>query len=131
MAAFLTPLRVQLVDPDAGGGKGEWQLVTPLVYRSSVALEEFIVPVGFVTDFASVLRLPVAYAIFGDTAHAAATLHDYLYRYRVVPRQLADDVFLEAIRSSTAMAGWRSSLMWAAVRLFGRFAWKEEHHGGT
>lgn len=39
-----------------------------------------IVPEGFETDLASVPRLPLVYAIWGNRAHREAVMHDYLYR---------------------------------------------------
>lgn len=117
---FLTPLRVKLVD----GDEGVWELASPLTYRSSVAKQDFYIPVGFQTDFASVARVPLAYMLFGDTAHAAATVHDYLYRFQPVSRRVADDVFLEAIEASTGMGWLQRRLMWAAVRVFGGLYWK-------
>ena len=38
------------------------------------------VPTGFFTDFASVPRMPFVFLLFGDVAHEAAVIHDYLYR---------------------------------------------------
>ena len=38
------------------------------------------VPSGYVTDFASVPRLPLVFLVMGDTAHEAAGLHDYVCR---------------------------------------------------
>jgi hypothetical protein len=77
------------------------------------------VPVGFQTDFASVLRLPVIYLLFGDKAHAPATVHDYLYQSATVPRKMADDVFAEAMDAGTKLSRATRFLMWSAVRIFG------------
>jgi hypothetical protein len=119
MSTFKTPLKVSLVDPDFGRGRGQWQLEAPLIYQSDVANKVIEVPVGFTTDFASVLRLPLMYSLFGDKAHAAATVHDYLYTVKVFPRRLCDDVFLEAIEVSTSSYAVTRRAMWLAVRIFG------------
>ena len=63
--------------------------------------------------------LPVIYLLFGDKAHAPATVHDYLYHVGIVPRKLADDVFSEAMKASTKLSAVERFLMWSAVRVFG------------
>lgn len=49
---------------------------------------------------------------------AAAVLHDFLYRGALLPREQADRVFFNALRSS-GIARWRAWLMFLGVRLFG------------
>lgn len=83
-----------------------------------------IVPEGFEHDFASVIRTPIAYWLFGNTAHRAAIVHDYLYSVRC-PRALADQVFFAAMRAES-VRDWRRYPMYAAVRLFGRFFYPKE-----
>jgi hypothetical protein len=115
MARFLTPLRAEK--------SGEyWTVLQPLIYDSDVACKVFIVPEGFVTDFASVPRLPLAFLLTGDSAHAAATLHDFLYSRGVVDRQTADAVFKEAAQVS-GEPGWKATLMHWGVRTGGWIAW--------
>ena len=119
MSGFVTRLAATNLDPDFAGGRGLWELVEPLVYESDVAAMTITVPVGFKTDFASVIRLPVIYLLFGDKAHAPATVHDWLYNSGIVNRKTADDVFAEAMRVSTKLSGFERWMMWAAVRAFG------------
>lgn len=119
MSKFVTRLAATNLDPDFAGGRGLWELVEELVYESDCAAMTITVPVGFRTDFASVLRLPVIYLLFGDKAHAPATVHDYLYNTGLVPRKLADDVFSEAMKVSTKLSAVERFLMWSAVRVFG------------
>jgi hypothetical protein len=119
MSGFVTRLAATNLDPDFAGGRGLWELTEPLVYDSERAAMTITVPAGFQTDFASVLRLPVIYLLFGDKAHAPATVHDYLYHSGIVPRAVADDVFFEAMRVSTKLSGVERWMMWAAVRAFG------------
>lgn len=99
------------------------ELVFDLVYDSEILNQTITVPAGFVTDFASVPRLPGAYWIAGGKASKAAVIHDYLYRNKICTRKQADDVFYEAMKVS-GQAWWRRSLMWAGVRLFGWTAYK-------
>lgn len=74
--AFLTPLRVEQVSEAAG----TWRLLEPLCYVSPIFGGLIVVPAGFVTDFASVPRLPFSYWLFGGVGQAAAVVHDYLYQ---------------------------------------------------
>ena len=97
---------------------GCWVLCKPLVYQSDVAKQTFTVPEGFETDLASVPRLPVVYLLTGDSARAAAVVHDYLYSTRKVSRKVADAVLLEASEVSGVPA-WRRWMMWAGVRIGG------------
>lgn len=115
MSKFLTRCAlVAATDQD----DGRWILCKPLVYESDVAKQTFTVPEGFETDLASVPRLPVVYLLTGDTARAAAVVHDYLYSSRKVSRKVADAVLREASEVSGVPA-WRRWLMWAGVRAGG------------
>lgn len=120
---FLTPLRFEQTGPR------RWVVLEDLVYRSAI-LGTIKVPKGFVTDFASVPRLPFAYWLTGGRGNAAAVIHDYLYRCQrsggvKVSRSTADAVYYEALGAGThAEPGWAATLMWAGVRTFGWLAWK-------
>ncbi len=98
-AAFLTPLRVELVDQMAAGGRGRWQLLEPLVYLSKYIGLTITVPAGYITDFASVPRAPILFLAWGDTGHKASVIHDYLYSTKpaIMNRLNADRVFREAL----------------------------------
>lgn len=126
MSKFLTALDQILLDEDGGDGRCIWRLDKPLVYQSDL-MGEITVPSGFEHDSASVPRMPVVWWLAGDTAHAAAVVHDYLYACRgnlpdgrVYDRQQADRVFLEAMSCSEVPA-WRARVMYWAVRIFGRW----------
>jgi hypothetical protein len=120
MSAFLTSLKVEPATP--GKDDGNWRLIADLVYQSDIAKQTFTVPVGFVTNFASVPRIPVVYELAGDTSSEAATVHDYLYSTHIVNRGTADDVLREA-SAVTDVPGWRRWLMWSGVRVFGWTHW--------
>lgn len=98
-------------------GRAQWVLRSELHFRSDI-LGPLLVPAGFRTDCASVPRVPFAYWLAGDTAHASAVLHDYLYRHHPCTKRQADDVFAEAMRAE-GVRWWRAQLMYHAVRLFG------------
>jgi hypothetical protein len=117
MSRFLTPLRAEK--------SGQyWTILQPLIFDSDVAQKVFIVPAGFVTDFASVPRLPLAFLLTGDSAHEAAVVHDFLYSRGLVTREMADAVFREAAKVS-GEPGWKSWLLFLGVRLGGWVAWND------
>lgn len=72
MGKFLTKLQDEELD------NGKHRLLTPLIYWSST-VGLVIVPTGFVTDFASVPRIPFVYWLFGGLGDREAVVHDFLY----------------------------------------------------
>jgi len=118
VSKFLTSLRVEELDDSSNDGRGTWRVLSMLAYKSDVAGTVFIVPAGFITDFASVPRIPIAFLLTADTAHQAAVVHDWLYTTHEVARDVADAVLREASIASGVPA-WRAWLMWAGVRVGG------------
>jgi len=123
-AYFLTGLKVKLY------GRGTWITEAPLVFYSEVARRLFEVPAKFVTDFASVPRTPLAFAIAGGRAPQAATPHDYLYQHPDwEDRALADAIFRELMGIHQPAFGIEPEpeairqSMWAGVRTFGWIPW--------
>jgi hypothetical protein len=118
----------------------DWELCEPMSYRlvDRPDAEVVNVPPGFVTDFASVPR-PVWFWIAPWGRHGrAAIVHDFLYRNGsvtdVAARQMrrpskaeADRIFRDAmaVLDHAILGGIRRSLMWAAVALFGKGAYKK------
>ncbi len=117
MSSFVTPLEVELVGYKADGTP-MWALMDTLVYDSGRLGLRIRVPKGFVTDFSSVPRLPLVFLLAGDTAHAPAVVHDWLYSGSKVSRSVADEVFLEAM-AGVGVPWLRRTAMYWAVRLFG------------
>ena len=96
-----------------------WRVMANFNYYSGVLNRAVIVPAGFVTDFASVPRIPLAYELCGAKANKASVIHDYLYSVgNICTRAQADAVFKEAMQISGVPA-WRRNIMWAGVRAFG------------
>lgn len=122
MSRFLTHL---VIANATGCDDGRWRLVTALVYQSDVAGQTFVVPRGFVTDLASVPRLPVVFWLTGGTSNEAAAVHDWLYTEQPVSRAVADKVLLEA-SAVTGVPAWRRWLMYWGVRLGGGSHWAPE-----
>lgn len=116
-AKFHTTLAVERINAD------QWRLTGLLAFYSAKLDNLIFVRKGFVTDFASVPRVPVAYWLFADVGQEAAVIHDFLYTEGKLPRKLADEIFLEALEACGVPA-WRRWPMYLAVRTFGadRFA---------
>lgn len=128
MSQFRSLLRADRLEDTSHDGRGTWQLVLPLIYESDVAGAVIVVPGEFVTDLASVPRLPFVYLLAGGIAHAAAVVHDWLYTShaiggRLIERALADAVFCEAARLCGA-SWFQAWLMYQGVRIGGSAAWK-------
>lgn len=127
MSRFLSPLKLTLLRGQFRSGRQLYQLDAPLRYESKLVGGVIVVPKDFVTDMASVPKLPLTWLIAGGTANEAAVIHDWLYTTHAVgakpvSRRQADAVFREAIPASedpNAPAG----LMWLAVRLGGWTSW--------
>ena len=98
MSEFRSPLELKLITPWAHEGRGEWEYLSDLVYYSDLLRMEVIVYKGFRYDKASVPRLPIAFALFGERYSRSAGVHDLFCRNGAVPRKVADKVFLEAMR---------------------------------
>lgn len=118
---FLTELTTTKVKEAGDAGRARWKLLCELAYNSQIH-GLIIVPAGYVTDFASVPRLPFAYWLTGDTAHASAVVHDYLcsveYQRCRISWARAADVFREAMKHEKVPA-WRRTMMYWAVRMKG------------
>ena len=99
-------------------------LVKALTYETQKL--SVTVPVGFVTDMASVPRLLWwLFPPFGRYL-TAAVVHDYLYQHGSTlgyTRAQADWLFLQ-IMVEDGVALWRAWLMYRAVRCFGWRAWQ-------
>lgn len=122
MSEFLTRLRMERSDGD------QWILTDTLIYQSDVAKQTFVIPRGFVTDLASVPRLPIIFWLTGATADRAAVVHDFLYSTRSVSRKMADSVLAEA-SGVMGVPGWRRGLMWLGVRVGGGAYWADKATG--
>lgn len=123
------PFLTQLAITEAGVEDARsfwWRLLSPLEYQGK--MEQFIVPEGFITDFASVpCALWSVFPPYGKYTKAAV-VHDWLYAAGKVSRKDADGIFSRMMRE--AGVKWRRPLMWFAVRLFGGRSWKRYRKNG-
>ena len=94
-----------------------WAVVEELVYRG--ARDRFVVPAGFLTDFATVPRVVVWLIPRFGRYTLAAILHDWLctegLRSGVVTSREADGLFRRVMRES-GVPVLRRWLMWCGVR---------------
>jgi hypothetical protein len=113
--SFATPLRaMKIAESRSLFGRATWGLLSPLVFQSKI-VGEIEVPAGFQTDFASVPRLPFLYAIFGDSTHGSAVIHDWLVEQQF-DLVIAARVFREAALYEQTPQ-WKSAMMYRALRV--------------
>ena len=123
---FLTPLRVEPVDDN----ERRWRVLEPFEYVATVGTTSWTitVPVGFITDFASIPR--ALWSILPPTGRygKAAVIHDFLYiqanatipgTTTVLLKAMADKIFLDAM-TELGVPAWQRYPMYEGVRLFGR-----------
>lgn len=128
-SAFLTPLRVECVDDLACSGRGIWRITEAFKYYSELLGLVLTVEAGFLTDYASVPRVPIAYWLFGDTSHEAAVLHDWLFHHHeVCDEATANKVLLEAMEVA-GIPSWRRAGIYAGVCIGGKSSWEEDGGG--
>jgi len=99
------------------GDESRWRLLKEIDYRGN--RQEFQVPVGETTDFASVPKLFVWFLPRYGKYTKAAVLHDHLWSKEIekgtITRLEADGLFRQAMRE-LGVAFLRRWIMWAAVR---------------
>lgn len=123
MSRFLMPLVVKKhSEPKSLFGRANWQIVASFPYQSSLAGDIITVPCGFITDFGSVPRFFMMFALFGDVGHEAATVHDYLCRRKMLARSVADKIYREAL-IEMGVPAWRWRAMYVGVRVGAVLAW--------
>ena len=121
---FLTELKVK----DLGDGT-RWQLTAPLIAKDAVCT--YVVPTGFVTDFASLPGWMFWRAKSGKW-NRAAVLHDSAYSHelmmqptRVLTRADADRLFLDGMEACGVNTVTRHVFYWA-VRIAGGGGWDDD-----
>lgn len=120
---FCSPLSVVALDEESTTARQLWRLTKPLRYWSNT-MGWIIVPEGYITDLASVPRVPLAYWLAGGLANRPAVVHDWLceklYSVRRITWRQAADILLEAMEAE-GVAPWRRWLIHKAVLVHGRY----------
>jgi len=101
-----------------------WIVRQPLKYRIGVSAQEVTVPVGFVTDFASIPQALQSIIRQNGNYLLPAVVHDYLYWDQSCTRAQADQIFLLAMIENRVGAVHQKALH-AAVSIAGSFAWDD------
>lgn len=112
---FLSPLYATPHAREAG--RTTWRLVSDLQFHHAPKDHVITARAGFITDYASIPRLPLVWWLMSDHGHAAAVIHDHLCRDPATPRRYADEVFLEAL-TVLGVSWWRRRTMYQAVRTY-------------
>lgn len=124
---FVTPLRGELLECKWTHTK--WKILEPLIYVTHITDTPQLIYVrpGFVTDLASVPRLPLVFLLAGRLSHEPAVIHDWCYYKQLFPRSVCDKIFLEAMGTKNVnpiMAGAMYSGVvvggWRAYNRYGR-----------
>jgi hypothetical protein len=92
VSKFLLPLDLRYLDGH------NWQVLDAFTFGSVTLARTIEIPIGFVTDFASIPR--VLWNVLPPTGQygKAAVVHDFLYRTpRMATREEADNVLAEAM----------------------------------
>jgi len=95
----------------------EWRVVEEFTYG------DFIVPVGFTFDGASIPRGLRWRFPHGGRKFGAACIHDYLYRTGCVTKEEADTHFYNAMITN-GVSKHDARVMYLGVKYGGYFAWK-------
>jgi len=131
-AEFLSDFKA--LDVTEGFDTHTLMLLEPFMVYSGVLNAVITVPEKFTFDGESIpLFLQWLAPPFGDSKRGAC-VHDWLYRnagysdergfFRPVQRKQADAVYRELIEAK-GLPRWRANIRWAALRVVGGFAWRE------
>jgi hypothetical protein len=116
------PIRPVPLTPFADGENSV--LMADLRYQVGTTNFTIVVPLGFVTDFASTPRALWAVLPPFGTYQLAAVVHDFLYWDQGCSREQADALLRVAMFESKVEARKRD-IIWQAVRRFGQTAWDQ------
>jgi len=118
MSQFTTPFVGELI------GRNLWRVKEPFEYHvGEYPSKEIIkVPIGFITNFASVPRIfwPIISPI--DSHGKAAVVHDYCYYTALYPRKRCDEIFLEGM-IVLKVGTIKRTLIYHTVRYCGYYNW--------
>jgi hypothetical protein len=111
-------IEVQYLPPDYRTAR----LLTEFEYKDSKGA--VLVPVGFLTNFASVPRMLQNLIPMRGPWSPAAVAHDHMYSEQRITRKEADRLFYKIMLAHN-VGIVTARTMWAAVRAFGWIAWRQ------
>lgn len=124
MSGFLTPLKVEWVTCPFNiplknrSGRQLYRVIEPFIYESDVAKKTIIVPAGFITDLASIPRLPIVYRELESLADMPGVPHDFCYSTGFLDRDTADLMLKEACLL-IGLSSWKAHAIYWGVRVGG------------
>jgi len=101
-----------------------WIVRQPMTYRIGISSATMTVPVGFVTDFASIPQALQSIIRQNGLYILPAVVHDYLYWKQTCTREQADQIFMLAMIENKVADVHRFPIH-TAVRAAGGFAWDD------
>lgn len=101
-----------------------WIVRQPLVYTIGVSSDRVVVPVGFVTDFASIPPALQSIIQANGPYILPAVVHDYLYWKQTCTRAQADRILLLGMIENGVREFHRTAIH-DAVAIAGGFAWDD------
>lgn len=113
MSRFTTPVILELLD------RYLWKIHQPFEFWLTEDETDIIkIPVGFITDLASVPRIMWSFLPPDGKYAKAAIIHDYLYDNALRSKTEADLIFLDAM-TVLGVPKWKRTIMYLAVKYFG------------
>ena len=104
-------------------GTVNFKFSQPLVFKSDVYEKLLEIPIGFVTNFASIPGILLWFIdVISPEIRDGAAVHDYLYVNKIGSREMADLVLLECMIDLGA-SKTTAYLVFIGVRLGGRAHW--------
>lgn len=126
------------------GGRSIWSTLAPLRYESVlIGGRVIVIPSDFVTDLASVPRLPLLWLAVGGRGIRSSVVHDWAYQRNswlmddgsTLPAEkaLVDAVFYESLLadSISGVGPVRAWEMWAGVKIGGSRAWSDSRRAAV
>ena len=101
-----------------------WIVREPLIYRIGISQDSVTVPVGFVTDMASIPPALQSFIQQNGPYLLPAVVHDYLYWKQTCTRDQADRI-LRLAMIEHAVPEPQLTAIYEAVHWAGSFAWDE------
>ena len=121
-SAAQQPIRPVPLTPFADGQDSV--LMADLRYQIGTTAFVIVVPLGFVTDFASTPKALWAVLPPFGTYQLAAVVHDFLYWDQGCTREQAD-ALLRVAMTESKVDPIKRDIIWQAVRRFGETAWTQ------
>ena len=105
-------------------GNNRWRLLESIGFED--VKNDYLVPAGFITDFASIPRTVRVMFKYDTIYSRASVIHDYLYKYKdidITKRKDADLLFLKIMKKD-GVGLIKRHIIYRSVRMFGFLFYK-------